>query len=310
MAETKPRVQVVVRAVGRAVERKDVRVTLIGAGLLVLLIAAAGPLWLLQPVRFVLGLAFVLAAPGYWLAAALFPGSDEIDDFERLALTIGLSVAWISVLALILDWLPWGLRLWPILGGETASMLLFMAVALWRRGRLPAERVFSPDWQWRPRAWWRSLEPFERRLLKVAGVAVLVAGLVAAQVLLIPSPAEFTTEFYMLGAEGLAESYPREAAVGEEIGVTLGVRNHERGERTYRVEVWAVDGMDGGPEAGRRQLVAQDGPYTLENGNGREWPITWTMPWAGDDQVVELLLFDGDGTEPYRSLRLWLNVTE
>jgi uncharacterized membrane protein len=34
------------------------------------------------------------------------------------------------------------------------------------------------------------------------------------------------------------------------------------------------------------------------------------MPWAGDDQVVELLLFDGDGAEPYRSLRLWLNVTE
>jgi hypothetical protein len=32
------------------------------------------------------------------------------------------------------------------------------------------------------------------------------------------------------------------------------------------------------------------------------------MPWPGDDQVVELLLFDGAGTESYRSLRLWLNV--
>lgn len=286
--------------------RKDVRATLIGAGALVILIALAQWLWFLQPVRFVLGLVCVLAAPGYWLTAALFPRSDDIEDFERLALTLGLSVAWIAALALILDWLPWGLRLWPILLGELASMLLFMAVALWRRGRLPAERVFAPGLAFRPRAWWRSLAPFERRLLGVAGGAVLVAGLVAAQALLVPSPAEFTTEFYMLGAEGLAESYPREAAAGEEIGVTLGVRNHERGPRTYRVEVWTVDpGSDD-----RRELVAQDGPYMLEMGNGREWPITWRMPWAGDDQVVELLLFADDGVEPYRSLRLWLNVKE
>lgn len=295
----------------RGLAWNDFRLVLIGAAVLVLLIALAGPLAFLQPVRFVLGLVYVLFAPGYCLVAAVFPRPDDVHGFERLALSIGLSVAWMTVLALALNWLPWGLRLWPIALGELASILLFMAVAAWRRGRLPADQVFTPDISWRPRAWWRSLARFERRLLGVAGVALLVAGLVAGRMLLFPSPAEFTTEFYMLGSGGLAESYPREAAVGQEIGVTLGIMNQERDARSYRVEVWAVDGMAGRSAIladGRRELVLKDGPYVLEKGNGREWPIAWRMPWAGDDQSVELLLFDGDGTEPYRSLRLWLNV--
>ncbi len=297
---------VLVEEPARRVAWQDFRLVLIGAGALVLLIALSQWLWFLQPLRLVLGLAYVLFVPGYCLTAALFPRADDIDGIERIGLSLGLSVAWISVLALILDWLPWGLRLWPIVLGELASILLFMAVALWRRARLPAAEAYTPDLAWRPRPWWRGLPQFEKRIYGLVAAALLVAGLAAAWVFLVPSPSQFMTEFYMLGPEGLAESFPREAAVGQEIGVTLGVMNRERDERSYRVEVWAVDPWS----EGRRQLVAQDGPYDLAVGSGREWPIAWQMPWAGDDQVVELLLFQGDGADPYRSLRLWLNVTD
>lgn len=285
---------------------QDFRLALLGAGVLVLLIALSQWLWFLQPLRLVLGLAYVLFVPGYCLTAALFPRADDIDGIERIGLSLGLSVAWISVLALILDWLPWGLRLWPIVLGELASILLFMAVALWRRRRLPAAEAYAPDLAWRPRPWWRSLPQFERRIYGLAAAALLVAGLAAAWVFLVPSPSQFMTEFYMLGPERLAENFPRQAAVGQEIGVTLGLMNRERDARNYRVEVWAVDPWT----EGRRQLVARDGPLELPVGHGREWPIAWQMPWAADDQVVELLLFSGDGAEPYRSLRLWLNVVE
>ncbi len=285
---------------------QDFRLALLGAGVLVLLIALSQWLWFLQPLRLALGLAYVLFVPGYCLTAALFPRADDIDGIERIGLSLGLSVAWVSVLALVLDWLPWGLRLWPIVLGELLSILLFMAVALWRRSRLPAAAAYAPDLAWRPRPWWRSLPHFERRIYGLVAGALLVAGLAAAWVFLVPSPSEFMTEFYMLGAEGLAESFPREAAVGQEIGVTLGVMNRERNPASYRVEVWAVDPWT----ENRRQLVAQADPVDLAVGSGREWPIAWQMPWAGDDQVVDLLLFDGAGTEPYRSLRLWLNVVD
>jgi uncharacterized membrane protein len=285
---------------------QDSRLALLGAGVLVLLIALSQWLWFLQPLRLALGLAYVLFVPGYCLTAALFPRADDIDGIERVGLSLGLSVAWVSVLALILDWLPWGLRLWPIVLGELLSILLFMAVALWRRARLPAAAAYAPDLAWRPRPWWRDLPQFERRIYGLAAGALLVAGLAAAWIFLVPTPSQFMTEFYMLGADGLAESYPRQAAVGQDLGVTLGVMNHERAPASYRVEVWAVDPWT----EDRRQLVAQAGPIELAVGSGREWPIAWQMPWVGDDQVVELLLFSGDGAEPYRSLRLWMNVTE
>lgn len=124
---------------------KDFRLALIGAGVLVLLIALSQWLWFLQPLRLVLGLAYVLFVPGYCLTAALFPRADDIDGIERIGLSLGLSVAWISVLALILDWLPWGLRLWPIVLGELASIAIFAGIALWRRSRLPAAEAYAPD---------------------------------------------------------------------------------------------------------------------------------------------------------------------
>lgn len=286
-----------------------------GGGLLLLLLVAvsenvtAWP-WLrgtLQIARLPLGLAYVLYVPGYCLTAALFPAQDDLDGIERTGLSLGLSVAWVPVLALLLDWLPWGLRLWPILLGELLSILLFSGVALWRRSRLPASAAHAPTLGWRPRPWWGSLSLYEQRIYKLCAAALLLAGLAAAWVFLVPSPAEFMTEFYILGEEGLAESYPRQAAPGETLSVTLGLSNREREPFTYRVEIWAVD-----PWTEQRQQVGEAGPVTLAPEENYQQPFEWAMPWSGQDQIVEFYLFTSEqtDTEPYRQLRLWLDVTE
>jgi uncharacterized membrane protein len=270
--------------------------------------------------RLLLGLAYVLFVPGYAATAALFPETEDrdaedaggLDGIERTGLSLGLGVAWVSILALILDRLPWGLRLWPIFIGEIASILLLMAVALWRRGRLPHARAYVPPLDWRPRPWWRSLSTFEQRIYRLCIGALLVAGLAAAWVFLVPSPDEFMTEFYILGAEGLAESYPRAAVPGETLTVTMGIHNLERGAHTYRVEVWAVDIWED-----RGQTVATSGPFALDREASVEQPLSWSMPWAGQDQQVEFRLYsdaqNGPGEaapDPYRLLRLWLSVDE
>ena len=262
----------------------------------------------LRPLRLLLGLAYVLYVPGYCLTAALFPGRTDLDGIERTGLSLGLSIAWVPVLALILDRLPWGLRLWPIAWGVLISILLFSGVAIWRRARLPLSTAHVPDMNWQPRRWWGALSRLEKRIYQLCALALLLAGGAAAFVFLVPSPDEFMTEFYMLGAEGLAESYPREAAVGEELTVTMGISNLERDEQTYRVEVWVVDTWT--PD--RKELVSTAGPFTLPQADQLTQSIGWAMPWAGDDQQVELLLFiqDQDSTEPYRRLRLWLDVSE
>lgn len=294
---------------------KDLRLTLLGALLLVVFIALGESRWLqelpavarlaVEWPRLFLGFVYVLFIPGYWLTAALFPTNDDLDGIERNGLSLGLSVAWVPVLALILDRLPWGLHLLPIVIGQLISILLFIVVAVWRRERLPAGEAFAPEMSWRPGPWWRDLPTLDRKVYLLCAGALLVAGFAAAWIFLVPSPDEFMTEFYILGAEGLAEDYPREAAVGETLTVTLGIVNRERVPASYRVEVWAVD-----PWTDRRELVNQTGAITLSPGDRDDQEISWQMPWAGQDLMTEFFLYsDGLGGEPpYRSLKLWLNA--
>jgi uncharacterized membrane protein len=287
-----------------AVQWRDFQIVLAAAVALLALILLGERIPLLQPIRLVLGLAFVLYVPGYCLIAAAFPRAGDIDGIERAGLSIGLSVALMPVLALLLDELPGRLGLWPIVVAVYGVTALGMAAALLQRSRLAPGTAYAPPLRWQPRAWWRGLPLAERRIYAgMAGVLVFAAA-AAIWILAVPSPGDFMTEFYMLGKEGLVENYPREAAAGEEIGVTLGVMNRERGAQTYRVEVWAADPWT----ADKRVQVAAEGPFELARGEAREWPVAWQMPWTGDDQVVELLLYTSDRTEPYRSLRLWLNV--
>jgi uncharacterized membrane protein len=259
-----------------------------------------------QMPRLALGVVYVLYVPGYLLQAALFPQRSDLDGPERVGLSLGLSVALIPLLALLLDALPWGLRLWPIVLGQLGMIGFLLLVESWRRLRLPAGQAYEPALRWQPGLWWASLSVFDRRLYLFLAGALIAAGGAAAWVFLVSSDADFMTEFYMLGRGGLAEDYPRRGAVGELLEVTLGVKNLERSTLEYRMEAWAVDPWSGG----RRALVGQSEPFTLEVGQQRSWTQAWAMPWPGDDQQVEFLLFRAGDEAPYRRLLLWLDVTD
>jgi uncharacterized membrane protein len=273
--------------------------------LLLVLVILAPNSWPSQTVRLLVGFGFVFYLPGYWLQTALFTHKDDLDDIERVGVSLGLSVAVAPFLAFILDKLPWGLHLWPMLVGECAVTLLFMGVTAWRRAHLATQAAYIPELHIRPRQWWRDLPPGDRRIYRFLFAALLLTGLATTWVFLVPSPDEFMTEFYMLGPEGLAENFPRQAAPGEILSVTAGLANKERDPMTYRVEMWAVDPWDD-----RREKVGESIPITLQPGESLEWPLSWSMPWPGDDQKVEFLLFNDQSDQAYRQLRLWLNVTD
>ena len=63
--------------------------------------------------RYVLGSLFVLYLPGYSLIEALYPRGEELEPLERLALSIGLSLALVPLVGLLLNYTPWGIRLAP-----------------------------------------------------------------------------------------------------------------------------------------------------------------------------------------------------
>ena len=71
--------------------------------------------------RNILGIIFILWLPGYALIKAIFPenmpiktSSEKLDAIERIMLSIGTSLAIVPMVGLILNYLPWGIRLLPV----------------------------------------------------------------------------------------------------------------------------------------------------------------------------------------------------
>jgi len=69
--------------------------------------------------RYVLGSIFVLWLPGYTFIKALFPAK-ELDNIERTALSIGMSLALFPITGLLLNYTPWAIRATPV----TLSLLV------------------------------------------------------------------------------------------------------------------------------------------------------------------------------------------
>jgi uncharacterized membrane protein len=254
---------------------------------------------LLALLRTLLGLAVVLFVPGYALQAALFPRPADLDGPERLALSFGLSVALVAPLALILDGLEWGIRLWPVVAGEALLIAAFSAVAVLRRRFLPAEERPVFVLEGNIRDWWASQGHTGRSVYGVLAVALLLAAVSTAAILILPKPTERLTEFYVLGPGGVAESYPRQAAPGEALEVTAGIANREGKRVEYRIEVRVAG-----------QTIGGAGPVTLQDGEIWETPVRYALPSAGKDQQVEFLLYRDGAAEAYRDLRLWIDVLE
>ncbi|MGB9879710.1 MAG: DUF1616 domain-containing protein [Anaerolineae bacterium] len=269
-------------------------------GAILILLIALGVQGLPAPLpmlRLFLGLAYVLYVPGYALQAALFPRADDLDGPERLALSFGLSVAVIPPLALLLDALPWGIRLWPIVISEATLIALSSVVALLRRRRLPEEERFVPTINLDLGQWWAAQTRISRLLYAILALALLGAGVAATAIIVTPKPGERLTEFYILGPEGLAENYPREAVVGFPVTVTVGIANREGVPADYWVGAYCGN-----------HLIGQSEPLHLEHGQTDEWVLGFVPIQTGDNVRIDFYLYRDGGTQPYRSLRLWLKV--
>lgn len=85
--------------------------------------------------RYVLGSIFVLWLPGYALIKALFP-TKEIDNIERVALNIGMSLALVPITGLLLNYISWGIRLTPVTLSLLALTLTLATAALLREHQI------------------------------------------------------------------------------------------------------------------------------------------------------------------------------
>jgi len=92
-------------------------------------------------VRNILGLIFVLWLPGYAFIKALFPvktglkssnNLTNLTNVERFALSVIMSLAWVALISLILNFTPWGINVMSILLSLSSFSLIFLLVAVIR----------------------------------------------------------------------------------------------------------------------------------------------------------------------------------
>jgi predicted Zn-ribbon and HTH transcriptional regulator len=93
-------------------------------------------------IRYALGTIFILWLPGYTFIKALFP-EKNLDNIERIALSIGMSLALVPIVGLLLNYTPFGIRLAPITLSLLALTLTFATAAIIREHRASLKQVAS-----------------------------------------------------------------------------------------------------------------------------------------------------------------------
>jgi len=93
--------------------------------------------------RYALGAIFVLFLPGYTFIKALFP-EKEIDNIERAALSIGMSLALVPLTGLILNYTPWGIRTTPVTLSLLALTTIFATAAITREHQTKPKPTTQP----------------------------------------------------------------------------------------------------------------------------------------------------------------------
>ena len=84
-------------------------------------------------VRYALGSLFILYLPGHTLIETLYPKEEDLEPLERLALSIGLSLALVPLVGLVLNYTPWGIRLTPIFTALATLTTLLTITAITRK---------------------------------------------------------------------------------------------------------------------------------------------------------------------------------
>ncbi|WP_436935609.1 DUF1616 domain-containing protein [Halovenus marina] len=323
-AGTKPSQTTRAGATGLAV-LTDLALVSAAAGLTLLL--AMGSAGGAAAIRVPLGFLFVFFLPGYALISALFPraapgllASDDrssrgVSAFERVVLSVGLSLAIVPLLALGLIFVSQTIERGTVLStiaGFTVFSALLGAV---RRYRQPPSDRFHVSFRAMAR---RGLSYTTANRLNAA-LVLLVVLVIAGGGLAIASPGEPEryTEFGLLsegeGGELTASAYPAELSTNESETLYLHVGNHERQTVEYTTVIllqrYEFGEIDETVELDRRTLTLAHGEERIVDHEIR--PTT-----VGDRIRLTYLLYqDTVPADPtlenaYRSVSLTVAVTD
>ena len=289
------------------------------------------------PLRVVLGAPLVALLPGYALLAVLFPGRRLVEDGdgvdraaalrsrgvswpERLALSVGATLALVPLLAIVLSVARIPLTPVPIVVGLAFATVLATAVGALRRWQLPPdERVAVPVDRWhREVRAGLGAGGLDAALNVALALAVVAALAGVGYALAAPPQGESYTDMALLTPQGdalVAGNYTTEFVSGERADLTVTVENQEGTQTTYTlVGVLERVRVDNGTATvlerqrlSRQRLTVADGATAR-----RDQVVAPTM--LGDRLRLSYYLYVGDAPQRVgpstadEHLFLWVTV--
>jgi uncharacterized membrane protein len=289
----------------------------------------------------------VIFLPGYALVEALFPERaaaadtrqsetlhsdeptvseshlDSISRLERVVLAVVVSLGLVPLVAFVVNYTPYGLRLRPIMVAVVGVTVLLSTLGVVRRRRVPGERRRGRSSNAVTTLWSRyvvgerggvrdrrSLLPRTNgqrvlNLLLVVSLLVL-AGSVGYAALTPPGDDTGFTEAYLVTqndtGEYTSENLPSNFTAGESTRLFVALGNHEHERTTYTV-VLALD---------ERELGRFD--TTVAAGETQYVEREITPKQTADSVPLQFLVYQGDAPKTatsetaYRTVKLWISV--
>lgn len=273
------------------------------------------------PLRVPLALAFVLFVPGYVVVAALFPGrpprraedagraagaESGISGAERVAFSVGVSLATVPFVGLLATVTPWGLTATTFVVGVSALTLAVIPVAASRRRRLPeSDRLRLPYRTWFVAVRTRLLEPETRgdaALTVALAASVLLAAATVGYAVAVPQEASYSSVALLTEDDaGELEFVDGDRPIASDAndGVVLRLENHE-----HRTTVYTVVVVEQAAEATDDGTVVHEQREIERFETGLDHGDTWTHehdpePTIDDDtvRIAWLVYLDGDVPE-------------
>jgi uncharacterized membrane protein len=297
-----------------------------------------------NPLRIILSIPIIIFIPGHVLICALFPTKKTdkgIDFTERIALSLGVSLAIVPLFGIVLNYTPWGLKLQPIILSLEAFILIMGSIAIIRWFNTPPSNRFTLTIN-------ISAPKHESRLDKTLTVILVVTLIIALSlvvyVAITPKEVEKFTEFYYTASGGTGNEYLRDIVAGENASIIIGIANHEYRTINYTVEVWLVNQTTIYNETSNKNetvynnvwfmdkinITLEHKPINLEEAWSPQWEYNYTfnITHLGDFNLVFLLYtsptppysvdtdyktiaeekVDSESTTAYRDIHLRLNV--
>ncbi|SNZ16929.1 Uncharacterized membrane protein [Natronoarchaeum philippinense] len=318
-------------------------VALDGAAIAGYLSMVAAWLYLFDPggvLRSLLGVPLALFLPGYAAVAAAFPSNGSQNNrhetatpnglvadgvpgwYERLALSLAVSLALLPLLGLVLASTRWGFSTRAVLVSLGGLTVLGMFVAVLRRAQLPAQAQFRVPIDTASTDAYRGLfapeTRFDGALNVVLILSIVVATSAVGYALIAPqSGGGGSTNFQLLteneSGELVASGYPDSIPPGGSADMVVAVTNSgdEQREYTVVVETHRVAETNGSLEVlERAELTRLE--MTAAPGSTARTPHTISPSLTGETLRINYYLYQGDAPDDADAesadQHLWITV--